>query len=69
MTLLLDDRVEEDALKEKVELRIEDDEEKVKWTGKCRGRTLTIAIYRFNKFGGIARIDGRVISAAGPGGK
>lgn len=65
LTLLLDDRADEDSLKEKVELRIEDEEEKIKWTGKCKGRVLTVAIFRFNKFNGIARIDGRVIAAAG----
>lgn len=62
ITLLLDDRADEDPLKEKIELRIEDEEEKAKWTGKVKGRVLTIAIYRFNKFNGIARIEGRVIA-------
>jgi len=65
LTLLLDDRADEDPLKEKVELRIEDDEEKLKWTGKVKGRVLTVAIYRMNKFNGIARVEGRVIAATG----
>lgn len=66
LTLLLDDRSEEDPLKEKIELRIEDPEEKGKWTGKCKGRVVTVAIYRVNKFNGIARVDGRVVSVLDP---
>jgi hypothetical protein len=69
LTLLLDDRSEEDPLKEKIELRLEDAEEKAKWTGKAKGRLLTVAIYRINKFNGIARIDGRVVSVLEPGKK
>jgi hypothetical protein len=61
LTLLLDDTAKEDPLKELVELRLEDDEEKAKWTGKAKGRVLVVAVYRINKFNGIARIDGRVI--------
>ena len=61
--LLLDDRAEEDPLKEKIELRIEDDAEKAKWTGKVKGRILTVAIYRMGKFNGIARIEGRVVAS------
>ena len=61
LTLLLDDTAKEDPLKELVELRIEDDEEKAKWTGKAKGRVLVVAVYRVNKFNGIARFDGRVI--------
>jgi hypothetical protein len=67
ITLLLDDRAEEDPLKEKIELRIEDEEEKAKWTGKVKGKSLTVAIYRVNKFNGIARIEGRVVAAGSPG--
>lgn len=62
ITLLLDDRAEEDPLKEKIELRIEDDDEKAKWTGKVKGKSLTIAVYRINKFNGIGRIEGRVVA-------
>jgi hypothetical protein len=68
ITLLLDDRADEDPLKEKIELRIEDEEEKAKWTGKVKGKVLTVAIYRINKFNGIGRVEGRVIAAA-PGAK
>jgi hypothetical protein len=67
ITLLLDDRAEEDPLKEKIELRIEDEEEKAKWTGKVKGKSLTVAIYRVNKFNGIARVEGRVVAAGVPG--
>ena len=63
ITLLLDDRADEDPLKEKIELRIEDEEEKAKWTGKVKGKVLTVAIYRINKFNGIGRVEGRVIAA------
>lgn len=62
ITLTLDDRAEEDPLKELLELRIEEEEEKTKWGGKCKGRTLQVAIYRVGKFNGIARIEGKVIS-------
>jgi hypothetical protein len=63
LTLLLDDQAKEDPLKELIELRLEDEEEKAKWTGKAKGRVLLVAIYRINKFNGIARVDGRVIEA------
>ena len=49
-------------MKELLELRIEDDSEKEKWSGKCKGKRLLVAIYRVGKFNGIARIDGRVVS-------
>jgi hypothetical protein len=62
ITLLLDDPSTEDPLKELLELRIEDDSEKEKWSGKCKGKRLLVAIYRVGKFNGIARIDGRVVS-------
>ena len=62
ITLLLDDPSVEDPLKELLELRIEDDSEKEKWSGKCKGKRLLVAIHRVGKFNGIARIDGRVVS-------
>jgi hypothetical protein len=60
--LTLDDRADEDPLKELWSLRLEDDEDKNKFGGKCKGRTVVVAIYRVGKFNGIARIEGKVIS-------
>jgi hypothetical protein len=62
IALTLDDRAEDDPLKELLELRIEDEDEKTKWGGKCKGRTLVVAIYRVGKFNGISRIEGKIIS-------
>ena len=61
LTLLLDDTAKDDPLKELIELRIEDEDEKAKWGGKVKGRVLIVAVHRIGKFNGIARIDGRVI--------
>lgn len=69
LTLLLDDQSAEDPLKELLELRIEDEEEKAKWAGKVKGRMLTVAIHRVGKFNGIARVDGRVVAMVEPGRK
>jgi hypothetical protein len=66
IALTLDDRAEEDPLKELLEMRIEDEAEKEKWAGKCKGRTLLVAVYRVGKFNGISRIEGRVISSDEP---
>jgi len=62
LTLLLDDPSVDDPLKELIELRIEDDAEKEKVMGKCKGHRVMVGIHRIGKFNGIARIDGRVVS-------
>jgi hypothetical protein len=69
IVLLLDDRSTEEPLQELVELRIQDEEEKVKWGGKCKGRLITVAVHRLGKFNGIARIEGRVLGLVGQPGK
>jgi hypothetical protein len=66
--LTLDDRADEDPLKELWSLRIEDDEDKTKWAGKCKGKLLVVAVHRVGKFNGIARIEGKVVSLV-PGSK
>jgi hypothetical protein len=65
LTLTLDDRSDENPLKELVEMRIEEEEEKSKWTGKCKGKSLCIGVHRIGKFNGIARIEGVVVSVDG----
>lgn len=66
IALTFDDRSEDDPLKELWEMRIEEEEEKVKWGGKCKGRVVVVAIYRAAKFNGITRIEGKVISVDEP---
>jgi hypothetical protein len=66
IALTLDDRADEDPLKELWELRVEEEEEKFKWGGKCKGRNVVVAIYRAAKFNGITRIEGKVISVEEP---
>lgn len=67
LTLLLRDAAPEGQLREFVELRIDDEVEKAKVAGKCKGKVLTIEIHRFAKFNGIARIDGCVHEIKAPG--
>jgi hypothetical protein len=65
--LTLDDRADEDPLKELWSLRLEDEDDKLKFGGKCKGHSLVVAIHRVGKFNGIARIEGKVISVAAAG--
>jgi len=62
LTLVLDDRSAVNPMAELVELRIEDEDEQAKWTGKCKNHLITIGVTRLGKFNGIARIDGVVVS-------
>jgi hypothetical protein len=43
-----------------VELRIEDEVEKAKVSGKCKDKVVIVEIHRMGKFNGIARIEGCV---------
>jgi putative SOS response-associated peptidase YedK len=61
LTLLFRDAATEGKLRELVELRIEDEAEKAKWSGKCKDKVCLVEIHRFAKFNGIARIDGLVV--------
>jgi hypothetical protein len=65
LTLLFRDAATEGKLRELVELRIEDESEKAKWSGKCKDRVCIVEIHRFGKFNGIARIDGLVHEVKG----
>lgn len=47
-------------LRELVELRIEDEFEKAKWSGKCKDKMCLVEWHRIGKFNGIARIDGLI---------
>jgi hypothetical protein len=66
ITFLFRDSVEEGKLREMVELRVEDEVEKAKWSGKCKGKLCIVEIHRFGKFNGIARLDGLIYEVKGP---
>jgi putative heme degradation protein len=60
LTLLFRDAATEGKLRELVELRIEDEVEKAKVSGKCKDKVVIVEIHRMGKFNGIARIEGCV---------
>ena len=61
LVLTLDDQAAKSPMSELVELRVEDEEQKVRLGGKCVGKFLVIGVDRVNKNQGIGRFEGAVV--------
>jgi hypothetical protein len=61
ITFLFRDAAIEGKLQEMVEVRVEDEVEKSKWSGKCKDRVCLVEWHRIFKMNGIARVDGLIL--------
>ena len=63
LALTLQD-VSPDPMKELVEFRIRDPEEKAKWAGKGKGHLLELIVRRVTKANGVAGFEGTLVGVA-----